>query len=145
MRRAFTEDFTKHVVNCAASPTATYKGVAKKYGISECTVRRWCKEAGLFLIKQKRVSEKQWRQIEPLLGRIPDADISRQFGLAPSTICERRQKMGILAASHHKIYQDAALGNIELNKLLFRWERPKEVRKFVRYLENWKLAKRLYG
>ena len=70
---------------------ASIKDVCAEFNIASPRLNKRCKKLGII----RKKPEPPWKDIDPLLGKEPDADIAREFNLTPLAVFRRRRELGI--------------------------------------------------
>lgn len=119
---SYTESFRKRITSRVADGESVIS-VSHKYGVPEATIRGWCRKHGVSLNPIEKISDETWAKIIPLMGKRSDYKLSRDFGIASSSICTKRNELGIASYGRKT--------NPRKPSALSVWKRSDELREYI--------------
>lgn len=89
-----------------------------------------------------------WRDVDPLLGKVSDRQLSMRFPMVSSTIRMRRMKLGIPVFTEkynnaHRRTGPLLLSVVEIQEYFRKWVRSTALTKRINDIESWNLAMHL--
>ena len=115
------------------APTVT--GFEEEWGVSITSARRWARLYNIGSRTNRTIPEEWWKDKDGLLGTETDYKLAKMWGIAASTVHDRRERLGLprYLAEHFRGHRIKTQGmtHPQRDKLLMEWLRPDGVEEML--------------